>query len=139
MSSGSSARWHEPVMTQEVLRFLDPRPGKLVVDATVGTGGHAEDILGRGASLIGIDRDPLALELARERLSRFGGRCRLIQGNFRDLYEILRNQGIEEADGVLFDLGMSSFQLEDPKRGFSFLKEGPLDMRMDPSQDLTAY
>ncbi|MCD6541120.1 16S rRNA (cytosine(1402)-N(4))-methyltransferase RsmH [Candidatus Bipolaricaulota bacterium] len=139
MSSGSSARWHEPVMVQEVLRFLDPRPGKLVVDATVGTGGHAEAILERGAELIGIDRDPLALEVARERLSRFGDRCRLIQGNFRDLYEILRNQGIEEADGVLFDLGMSSFQLEDPKRGFSFLKEGPLDMRMDPSQDLTAY
>ena len=126
-------------MVQEVLRFLAPGPGKAIVDATVGTGGHAEAILERGAELIGIDRDPLALEVARERLSRFGDRCRLIQGNFRDLYEILRNQGIEEADGVLFDLGMSSFQLEDPKRGFSFLKEGPLDMRMDPSQDLTAY
>jgi len=139
MSSGSSARWHEPVMVQEVLRFLDPRPGKLVVDATVGTGGHAEAILERGAELIGIDRDPLALEVARERLSRFGKRFLLIQDNFRHLVQILRDHGVQEVDGVLFDLGMSSFQLEDPKRGFSFLKEGPLDMRMDPSQDLTAY
>ncbi len=139
MPSGSSGRWHEPVMVPEVLRFLDPGPGKLVVDTTVGTGGHAEAILERGASLIGIDRDPLALELARERLSRYGDRCRLIQGNFRVLREILRGLGVDEVDGVLFDLGMSSFQLEDPARGFSFLKEGPLDMRMDPTQHLTAY
>jgi len=109
------------------------------VDATVGTGGHAEAILERGAELIGIDRDPLALEVARERLSRFGKRFLLIQDNFRHLVQILRDHGVQEVDGVLFDLGMSSFQLEDPKRGFSFLKEGPLDMRMDPSQDLTAY
>ncbi len=132
-------RLHEPVMVEEVLRFLEPGPGKLIVDATVGTGGHAEAILERGAELVGIDRDPYALEVARERLSRFGERCRLVQGNFRHLEEILREQGIDEVDGVLFDLGMSSFQLDDPERGFSFSVEGPLDMRMDPSQSLTAH
>ena len=126
-------------MVEEVLRFLEPGPGKLIVDATVGTGGHAAAILAEGAHVIGIDRDPLALEVARERLSRFGERVRLVHGNFRDLEGILRGLGIEEVDGVLFDLGMSSFQLEDPGRGFSFLAEGPLDMRMDPSQSLTAY
>ncbi len=132
-------RLHEPVMVDEVLRFLEPGPGKLIVDATVGTGGHAEAILERGAELVGIDRDPYALEVARERLSRFGERCCLVQGNFRHLEEILREQGIDEVDGVLFDLGMSSFQLDDPERGFSFSVEGPLDMRMDPSQSLTAH
>ncbi len=126
-------------MVQEVLRFLAPGPGKVVVDATVGTGGHAEAILERGAELIGIDRDPLALEVARERLSRFDKRFRLIQGNFRHLAQILRDHGVQEVDGVLFDLGMSSFQLGDPERGFSFLTGGPLDMRMDPSQQLTAH
>ncbi|NOX44192.1 MAG: 16S rRNA (cytosine(1402)-N(4))-methyltransferase, partial [Caldiserica bacterium] len=137
MCSGSSARWHEPVMVDEVLRLLEPGPGKLIVDATVGTGGHAEAILERGANLIGIDRDPLALELARERLARFGERAELVQGNFRDLAGILAASGVVAVDGVLFDLGMSSFQLGDPGRGFSFTREGPLDMRMDPSQALT--
>ena len=139
MCSGSSARWHEPVMVAEVLRFLAPGPGKLIVDATVGTGGHAEAVLERGAALIGIDRDPLALQLARERLSRFGDRVRLVRGNFRELGEIVAGLGLGKVDGVLFDLGMSSFQLEDPGRGFSFTREGPLDMRMDPSQSLTAH
>lgn len=126
-------------MVKEVLRFLKPGPGKTLVDATVGTGGHAEAILTEGADLIGIDRDPFALEVARKRLSRFGGRCHLVQGDFRHLEEILRKHGLKGVDGVLFDLGMSSFQLNDPARGFSFLKDGPLDMRMDPSQPLTAY
>lgn len=139
MWSGSSGRTHEPVMVAEVLRFLEPAPGKLIVDATVGTGGHAEAVLERGAEVLGIDRDPMALEVARRRLSRFGERCRLLQGNFRELAGILGELGIKEVDGVLFDLGMSSMQLEDPARGFSFLREGPLDMRMDPSQDLTAH
>ncbi|MGY4707848.1 16S rRNA (cytosine(1402)-N(4))-methyltransferase RsmH [Candidatus Bipolaricaulota sp. J31] len=139
MYSGSSAVWHEPVMVTEVLRFLAPGPGKVIVDATVGTGGHAEAILERGAELIGIDRDPRALELARERLSRFGDRCRLVQGNFRHLKEILAELAAGPVDGVLFDLGMSSAQLEDEERGFSFAREGPLDMRMDPSQPLTAH
>ncbi len=139
MCSGSSAVWHEPVMVAEVLRFLTPGPGKLIVDATVGTGGHAEAILERGARLIGIDRDPSALDLARRRLARFEGRCRLVQGNFRDLEGILAGLDAGPVDGVLFDLGVSSAQLGDAGRGFSFLKEGPLDMRMDPSQPLTAH
>lgn len=139
MSFGSSARWHEPVMVAEVLRFLEPGPGKTIVDATVGTGGHAEAILEHGADLVGIDRDPYALEIARERLLRFGKRVRLVQGDFRDLEGILAGLGVGMVDGVLFDLGMSSLQLEDPERGFSFLRDGPLDMRMDPSQPLTAH
>jgi 16S rRNA (cytosine1402-N4)-methyltransferase len=125
-------------MVAGVLRFLDPGPGKLIVDATVGTGGHSEAILARGAKLIGIDRDPLVLELARERLSRFGERACLAHGNFQDLEKILSGLGVEAVDGVLLDLGVSSFQLEGPERGFSFLREGPLDMRMDPAQPLSA-
>jgi len=138
MSGTGSAAWHEPVMVGEVLSFLRPEEGKLILDATVGTGGHAEAILARGACLIGLDRDPEALGLARRRLSRFGEKVRLFHANFRDLKRVLAGLGAAGVDGVLFDLGVSWLQLSRPARGFSFREEGPLDMRMDPTQPLSA-
>lgn len=132
---------HTPVLLSEVLRWLDPRPGGVYVDATVGTGGHAEAILerlGPGGLLIGLDRDPEACAFARTRLIRFGDAVRIVQANFEELRAVLAALGIERVDGVLMDLGVSSLQLERPERGFSFHISGPLDMRMDPSIPTTA-
>ncbi len=138
MSNVGSSRWHEPVLLDEVLSLLSPGPGVLICDATCGTGGHAEAILARGAELVGLDKDPQALEIARGRLARFGARVRLLHADFRELRAALARLGIKEVQGVLFDLGVSSLQLDSPARGFSFREEAPLDMRMDPSQPLTA-
>lgn len=107
------------------------RPGGLYVDGTVGLGGHAAAILqvsGPGGRLLGVDRDPEALALARRNLSPFGDRVRLLHADYRELPSIL---GVERPDGILLDLGVSSVQLDTPERGFSFRAEGPLDMRMD--------
>ena len=124
---------HVPVLLEEVVALLAPERGGLFVDATLGAGGHAEALLSRGARvrLVGIDRDPSALAAARSRLSRFGDRVTLVQGNFGDLDALLENRG--GADGILADLGVSSMQLDEPARGFSFRRDGPLDMRMDSS------
>ncbi|MBC7220512.1 16S rRNA (cytosine(1402)-N(4))-methyltransferase RsmH [Candidatus Bipolaricaulota bacterium] len=138
MGEPGPARWHEPVLVAEVLHFLDPAPGKLFVDATVGTGGHAQALLSRGARVIGIDQDPLALERARTRLAPFSGQVQLLHGNFRDLPDLLLPLSPPRVDGILFDLGASSFQLDSPERGFSFMGDGPLDMRMDPGGPATA-
>lgn len=138
MSKAGSPRWHEPVLLSEVLSLLDPKPGRLICDATVGTGGHAEAILDRGAELVGLDKDPQALELARARLARFGHRVQLLHADFRDLRTALSRLGVKAVHGVLFDLGISSLQLDSPARGFSFREEAPLDMRMDPAQPRTA-
>jgi 16S rRNA (cytosine1402-N4)-methyltransferase len=132
---------HQPVMVEEVLHFLAPKPGGVYVDCTVGAGGHAEAVLqavGGRATLIGIDRDPEALARARHNLHRFRGSVRLVQGDFGDLEWIVRSQEAEAVDGILMDLGMSSMQVDTAERGFSFRHDGPLDMRMDPSQKLTA-
>ncbi len=129
---------HEPVMVQEVLQLLNPQPGKLILDATVGTGGHAEHLLRAGARVIGLDQDPRALEWARQRLSPYGDQVQLIRGNFRRVRELLAPLGIVGVDGALFDLGVSSLQLADGSRGFSFQADGPLDMRMDPDASVTA-
>jgi 16S rRNA (cytosine1402-N4)-methyltransferase len=132
---------HQPVMVEEVLHFLSPRPGGVYVDCTVGAGGHAEAILnavGGRATLIGIDRDPDALARARHNLHRFRGSVHLVQGDFADIEWIVRSQEVDRVDGILLDLGMSSMQVDTAARGFSFRNDGPLDMRMDPSQKLTA-
>ncbi len=132
---------HTPVLLEEVLAWLDPRPGGLYVDATVGTGGHAEAILERilpGGRLLGLDRDPEAIAVAQRRLSRFGEAVTLVQANFQDLRAVLQRFGIERVQGVLMDLGVSSLQLMRPHRGFSFSLPGPLDMRMDPSAPVRA-
>lgn len=133
---------HTPVMLREVLEYLNLGPGKVIVDATVGTGGHAQEILGRispGGELIGIDRDIESLAVAKDRLKGFGASVILAQGNFMDIDAILKDSGISKVDGMLFDLGISSFQLEDPNRGFSFQQEGPLDMRLDRDSYILAY
>ncbi|MFA4842642.1 MAG: 16S rRNA (cytosine(1402)-N(4))-methyltransferase RsmH, partial [Candidatus Omnitrophota bacterium] len=131
-----------PVMLQEVLAYLDLGPGKTVVDATVGTGGHAKEMLKQilpGGRLIGIDRDEESLKVAAERLADFKHNCNFVHANFSDIDKILEQLQIKKIDAILFDLGISSFQLTDPERGFSFQEEGPLDMRMDRTSFISAY
>jgi 16S rRNA (cytosine1402-N4)-methyltransferase len=133
---------HTPVMLREILGFLNLSPGKTIVDATMGTAGHSEEIIKRiipGGRLIGIDRDQESLAIAKERLSEFGGSCEFVYGNFVDIDSILKELGVKKIDGILFDLGISSFQLENPLRGFSFQYEGPLDMRLDRNSYISAY
>ena len=132
---------HVPVLTGEVLDGLNLTAGATVVDCTIGLGGHAEEILERsspGGRLIGLDVDAEALSIARRRLERFGERVALIHGNFADLRGLLSEAGVGRVDGVLLDLGLSSYQLESASRGFSFRLEGPIDMRMDRGMPRTA-
>ena len=132
---------HVPVMVDEVLEGLAVRPGGHYVDGTVGLGGHALAILEAaqpGGRLLGIDRDPHALEGAAERLEEFGDAVVLVRGSYADVEAICEAHGFETADGLLLDLGVSSLQLGQAGRGFSFRRDEPLDMRMDPDQSLTA-
>lgn len=132
---------HIPVLAEAVVEGLGCRPGGVYVDCTVGYGGHAALILERSApdgQLIGLDQDEAALRAAGERLRSYTGRVRLVRGNFQELKQQLRSMGVAEVDGVMFDLGVSSAQLDEPARGFSFLADGPLDMRMDQRASLTA-
>jgi 16S rRNA (cytosine1402-N4)-methyltransferase len=129
-------------MLQEVLRSLNLKPGDTVVDATLGGGGHAREILkaiSPGGRLIGIDADETALEKAAESLKGFDGSFTLIRGNFREVEAIMSREGTAHVDGALFDLGVSSYQLESPARGFSMMHESRLDMRMDTAAGITAY
>jgi len=135
-------RYHTPVMMSEIINYLNLSPGKIVVDATIGTGGHSEEILKRilpGGRLIGIDRDQESLAVARERLGEFSNYCEFVHENFVGIDTILSNLNIKKVDAILFDLGISSFQLENPHRGFSFQVEGPLDMRLDRDSYISAY
>jgi 16S rRNA (cytosine1402-N4)-methyltransferase len=132
---------HQPVMVEEVLHFLAPRPDGTYVDATVGAGGHAQAVLQAVAgslTLIGVDRDPKAITRAGYNLRSYGGAVRLVRSSFADLDWIVRSSEVDNVDGVLLDLGMSSMQLDDASRGFAFRSDGPLDMRMDTDQKLTA-
>ncbi len=133
--------FHEPVLVEAVGRYWLHRPQGLFVDATVGGGGYERLLLpryGPGVRVVGIDLDREALAAAAEALREIRSRVVLHQGNFRDLGRILQQLGIERVDGILFDLGVSSHQLDSPSRGFSYRFEGPLDMRMDPSLSTTA-
>ena len=132
---------HIPVLVKEVVRLLDLKRGGIYVDGTVGDGGHAEVILSqlREGRLIGIDRDADAISYARQRLKKYENILTLIQGNFGKIEDILLKLRIEKVDGFLLDLGVSSSQLDNPKRGFSFRFEGPLDMRMEKEGLLTAF
>jgi 16S rRNA (cytosine1402-N4)-methyltransferase len=124
---------HVPVMLDQVVRWVDPRPGAVIVDGTVGGGGHARALverLGTAGLLIGLDRDPAAIAAAGRRLA--GATVKLVQANFCDLPEVLAQLDVPEVDGVLLDLGVSSDQLADEQRGFSFSSTGPLDLRFDP-------
>ena len=136
---GSS--YHRPVLVEEVVGLLVVDPGGVYLDATLGGGGHAEAILKslspRGR-VIGLDRDPEAVAHAAQRLSAFGERFAALQSRFSEMREALATRGVDSVSGVLFDLGVSSHQLDTPSRGFSFDRTGPLDFRMDPQAALTA-
>jgi 16S rRNA (cytosine1402-N4)-methyltransferase len=139
-SNAGADRLHLPVMPGEVRDLLCVGERRLIVDATLGTGGHAELMLeASSATLLGLDRDPHALEAAAERLGRYGSRVVLRQADFAELDRVVTEAALGAPDAILADLGMSSFALDDPARGFSFRNEGPLDMRMDPAAALSAY
>ncbi len=135
---------HAPVMTAEVLQLLRPERGGLFVDCTVGFGGHARALLEAGATrLLGLDRDERALEHAQATLAPWAGRVELVHADYRSIADVLDARGIAGVDGALADLGVSSMQLDEPGRGFSFQRDEPLDMRMDrssgePATDLIA-
>ena len=131
---------HLPVMAAEVVEFLVTRTNGGYVDCTVGAGGHARFILNNAPEgrLLGLDLDTTALEKAGTRLAAFGERAKLVKGNFADLAAIADEHGFHGIDGVLFDLGFSSMQLDDPARGFSYQSEGPIDMRLDGEGATTA-
>lgn len=132
---------HVPVLYEEVMRWMQPTSGARYIEATVGLGGHALGILERsspGGRLLALDRDPEALRHARERLSSYGDRVVFVQARHVDLEKVARQNGFGRAAGILFDLGVSSLQLMDAGRGFSFKEDGPLDMRMGPDAELSA-
>jgi 16S rRNA (cytosine1402-N4)-methyltransferase len=135
--------YHEPVLLNEVLGFLEISREDWIVDATLGDGGYDVEILKRDGRIIGLDVDPQAIERVQLRFKDLGiseGRFRLIQGNFRDIENLIKQTDIEDIkiNAIIFDLGVSSLQLDSPERGFSFSKSGPLDMRMDPNLPVTA-
>ena len=137
---GPAGATHVPVLVVEVAEWLRPRPGACIVDATVGLGGHAIALLAAAPEtrLLGLDRDPAALALAGARLASFGDRVVLRRASYADLPAMVRAVGWNGADAVVLDLGVSSLQLDDVARGFSFRADGPLDMRMDPDAPRTA-
>lgn len=133
--------FHRPVMLREVLYWLNLQEGELYVDCTIGAGGHSKAILEKMEGkirIVGIDRDEKAIEIAKRELKKYEKQTRLIKANFKDLSYILKKEKVGPVAGILYDLGLSSIQLDTPERGFSFRWTAPLDMRMDSSQDLTA-
>jgi len=130
--------YHRPVLAAEAAELLAPHPGSLVVDGTAGGGGHTEAILKTGADILALDQDPDAIAEAQQQLATYGGRVTLRQANFRDADKVLEELGIQKVGGALLDLGVSSRQLENAGRGFSMMRNGPLDMRMDPGSMITA-
>jgi len=138
-----AAARHTPVMLARCVELLAPalqRPGAVMVDSTLGMGGHTEAVLDAfpDVAVIGLDRDPEALELAGRRLARFGGRFTAVHAVYDDILGVLARRGIAQVEGVLMDLGVSSLQLDEVARGFSYSQDAPLDMRMDASGGMTA-
>ena len=139
--SGGRAEGHVPVLFREVMDALRPAPGGRYVDGTLGAGGHAAGVLAASAPdgrLLGLDRDPAALAFAATRLAGYGARATLVVASFGDMAAVAAAHGFAAVDGVLLDLGLSSRQLDDAARGFSFQQDGPLDMRFDPRAGATA-
>jgi 16S rRNA (cytosine1402-N4)-methyltransferase len=132
---------HIPVLKNEIIQYLDPKPGGRFIDATLGAGGHTREILertGPDGRVLAIDQDESALSNAKAMLESFGSRVVFVHSNFRTVGQIAEEHGFLDCDGVLADIGISSMMVDDPSRGFSFMREGPLDMRMDRTQTLTA-
>jgi 16S rRNA (cytosine1402-N4)-methyltransferase len=132
---------HRAVLLDETLSYLDPQPGRRFIDATFGAGGHTRALLERIApsgAVLALDVDDAALERGLELKQASGDRLTLVKANFRDIFPVAQEHGFLDVDGILADIGVSSMMLDDPERGFSFMREGTLDMRMDQSQSLTA-
>ncbi len=133
--------YHTPIMVEEIVGFLNPMPGRVYLDGTLGTGGHTEAILARSeptGRVIGIDTDAESIEIARHRLAPHASRAILVHGRYEQSRDILLRNGLEKVHGALLDLGISRVQLEMPDRGFSFSRSGPLDMRMDRTYGTSA-
>lgn len=135
---GRRAFHHQPVLLREVMELLAPASGQLILDGTLGGGGHSEAMLRAGARVVGLDQDEEALAHAMQRLREFGDQFCAMHGNFRDFPRILSESGVGPVDAILLDLGVSSYQLDEPTRGFSFQKDGPLDARMNPRVGVSA-
>ncbi len=141
ISSESKPFPHQPVLYHESLKYLQPKPEGKYIDGTLGAGGHAEGILvasNPGGILLGLDVDNQALDIARKRLSAFGNRCIIRQASYAEIDDQIKSLEWDCVDGVLLDLGLSSMQLDTAERGFSFLKEAPLDLRFNPNKGVTA-
>ena len=134
----STYEYHESVLLAETVKLLAPAPGRVIVDGTLGGGGHAAAFLAAGARVIGLDQDPEALAYATKHLAQMDGDFQAVRSSFANIGEVLNQLGAGMVDGVLLDLGVSSRQLDAPERGFSFMREGPLDMRMDPANPISA-
>jgi len=137
-NQSSEGQYHIPVLLPEVMHYMAPENGKVLVDGTLGGGGHTEAMLKTGATVIGIDQDDQALTYARERLAAYADRFTALKGNFATMPQLLEEAGHQQVDGILVDIGVSSWQLDEADRGFSFAKDGPLDMRMNRSTGETA-
>ena len=132
---------HIPIMLEQVIEGLDIKPDGIYVDGTLGGGGHSYEIAKRlvsGGKLVGIDQDEAAIKAAGARLSEFSGRVTIVRSNYAQMVSVLQSLGIERVDGILLDLGVSSHQLDNAERGFSYMEDAPLDMRMDRRQEKTA-
>ena len=137
----NAEEYHTPVMMDEVIWLIRPKQGGVYIDCTLGSGGHALGLLkfaGAATQLIGIDRDENAILAAKERLKEFLDTVTFVRRNFSNLQDITKNLGILQVDGVLLDLGVSSYQLDEAERGFSYMEDGPLDMRMGEDADVSA-
>lgn len=129
------SKYHTPVLLQETIEGLRVRPGKRYIDATVGGGGHGIEIVRRGGALLGIDADKEAVAFASQTFAGYSGSWKIVHGNFRDIESIGRAYGFDAVDGIVFDLGVSSYQLDTPSRGFSYrFEDAPLDLRLDQSR-----
>jgi len=134
MTQNSKREYHTPVMLDEVVWLMNSKPGGVYIDCTLGSGGHALGLLefaGAGARIIGIDRDQDAISTAKQELRHFSDNVTFVHGKFSDLQDIVMSLNVAQVDGILFDLGVSSYQLDEPERGFSYMEDGPLDMRMN--------
>jgi 16S rRNA (cytosine1402-N4)-methyltransferase len=137
-ATSRSYEYHEPILVAEIVERLAPAPGRIILDGTLGGGGHSAALIAAGARVIGLDQDPEAIAYASKHLAGAGEQFRAVRSSFAEVQRVLESLGVSKIDGALLDLGVSSRQLDTPERGFSFMHDGPLDMRMDPQGPITA-